>query len=96
MATIVNNPGTGSDSSGMSGLLIGIVLLLALFFLFWIFGLPYLRNTGGGGQTPTTIENNVQAPEVPESAPAQDGDTTINVPIPDEVDVNVRNMEGEQ
>lgn len=88
MATIVNTPGT-SDSSGSNGMLIGIVLVIAVLLLFWFFGMPYFRGAGGGANTtPTnTIENNVQAPEAPA---ADGGDTNINVPIPDEVDVNVQ------
>jgi hypothetical protein len=67
--------------------------MVVLFLLFWIFGMPYLRGSGG---TPTTnVENNVQAPEAPqqaqEQAPAAGGDTNINVPIPEKIDVNVQN-----
>jgi hypothetical protein len=87
MATIVNTPGT-SDSSGTNGLLIGIVLVVVVFALFWFFGMPYLRGGGTGSSAPTNnIENNVQAPEAPTG---EGGDTNINVPVPDEVDVNIQ------
>ncbi len=89
MATIVNTPGTTTDSSGTNGLLIGVVLIFTMFLVFWFFGMPYLRNAGGA---PTTqVENNVQAPEAPEQAPAQGGDTNISIPVPDKVDVNIQN-----
>lgn len=93
MATIVNTPGTTSESSSMNGVLIGIILIFALMLLFWIFGMPYV---GRSGAPTTNVENNVQAPEVPEQVPAQTGDTNINVPIPDQIDVNVENKDSEQ
>lgn len=88
MATVVNNPGTNSDSAGASGMLIGVVLVIAVLLLFWIFGLPYFSGNGASNTQPTTIENNMQPP-------ADEGDTNVNVPIPDEVDVNVQNDGGE-
>ncbi len=91
MATIVNTPGTPTESSNSSGILAVILLVLALVFLFWFFGMPYLRGGNTGGAPTTNVENNVQAPSVPDQAQPEGGDTNINVPIPDEVDVNVRN-----
>lgn len=92
MATIVNTPGTNSDSSGSNGLLIGVVLVLVMILLFLFVGVPYFRGSGNGGETPqTNVENNVLAPETPEQAPAQGGETNITIPIPDKVDVNIQN-----
>ncbi len=45
MATIVNNPGpTGTaDTNSSLGLIIGVILLLVMFFAFLYYGLPALR-----------------------------------------------------
>lgn len=67
MATVVKNPGSNSDSSGTNGLLIGLLLVIVVILLFWVFG---TLNFGGGAN--------------------------INVPIPDEIDVNVQNGGGEE
>lgn len=88
MATVVNNPSTNSDSAGTSGMLIGVVLVIAVLLLLWIFGMPYLNGNGTSNTQPTTIENNMQPP-------AEEGDTNVNVPIPDQIDVNVQN-DGDQ
>lgn len=87
MATIVNNPGATSDSSGTNGLLIAVVLVFALILFFWFYGMPYFRGGRNQDGTPTTnIENNVQAPE---QAPAPAGDTNVNIPVPEKVDVKI-------
>lgn len=49
MATIINNPSGGDSSHSGVGLIIGIVLALVVIVLFFIYGLPALRNLGGGG-----------------------------------------------
>lgn len=45
MTTIINNPDTGSGGSGGAGLIIGLVLVLVAIALFFLFGLPALRNS---------------------------------------------------
>lgn len=92
MATIINTPGNASDSNDSNGLITGLILIIVVALLFWLIGMPYLR---GSGATPdTNIENNMQAPA--DQAPAESGDTNINVPIPDEINVNVTNGQGGQ
>jgi hypothetical protein len=45
MATVVNNP-SDTGSNGL-GLVLGVILVLAVLFLFFVYGLP--RLTGGAG-----------------------------------------------
>lgn len=45
MATIINNPGNGEDSSGAGGLLLGFILLIIVLALFFLYGLPMIRNS---------------------------------------------------
>lgn len=43
MATIINNPQPSNDSSGPMGMIIGIIVLLVVGYLFFIYGLPAVR-----------------------------------------------------
>jgi hypothetical protein len=56
MTTVVNTPGgsTSSDSSGM-GMIIGVIVLLAIVFLIFFYGMPFLRGTA-------TQQNSAPAP----------------------------------
>ncbi|KKS93679.1 MAG: hypothetical protein UW68_C0032G0003 [Candidatus Collierbacteria bacterium GW2011_GWB1_44_6] len=49
--TIINNP--PSESGGGMGMLVGLIILLVLGYLLWIYGLPALRNM----QVPTPTIN---------------------------------------
>lgn len=51
MATIVNNP-TTPESGGNIGMIVGVVLLLLFGFLFIVYGLPAMRNSGNTSTTP--------------------------------------------
>ncbi len=44
MTTIVNTPPVQNESSGNMGMVIGFIGILVLGFLFFVFGLPALRN----------------------------------------------------
>jgi len=63
MATIVNNPAPNNSGSGM-GFLLGIIILVIIGAIFFIYGLPYIRQgIGGGGiqvNVPKDINVNVQ------------------------------------
>lgn len=48
MATIVNNPAP-NDSGGGMGFLLGVIILVAVGVLFFIYGLPYLQQLTSGG-----------------------------------------------
>lgn len=60
MTTIVNSPAApASDSSGLSGMLMGLVLLLVITFLFFFYGLPALRSATQ--QAPNNV--NIEVPK---------------------------------
>lgn len=42
MATIVNNPAPAAESNGSSGIIIGVLLIIVLVGLFYVYGLPAL------------------------------------------------------
>lgn len=42
MVTVVNNPAPASDSGG-SGVLIGVIVLVALAVIVWFWGIPMMR-----------------------------------------------------
>lgn len=46
MATIVNNPAPSNDSSGGMGMIFGVIGLLIVLYLFFIYGLPAIRQVG--------------------------------------------------
>ncbi|MFS8159707.1 MAG: hypothetical protein ACMG6E_05745 [Candidatus Roizmanbacteria bacterium] len=70
MATIINTPAQGSTDSGNGmGMVIGVILLIGLFFLFFVYGFPMMRNSMGRiGTTPQInvpdkIDINVNQPK---------------------------------
>jgi len=44
MTTIVNNPPVQKESGGNMGLLIGLIVLLVMAYLFFMYGLPAIQN----------------------------------------------------
>ncbi len=68
MTTVVNTPGQASnDSSGM-GMIIGVIVLIAVLFLIFFYGMPFFRGT-------TSQQNNSPTLEVPEQV-----DVNVNNP----------------
>jgi len=65
MTTIVNTPpqSTNNSDSGM-GMIVGLILLLAVVALFFVYGLPLLRRATAAPQVnvPDKIDVNVNAP----------------------------------
>ena len=66
MTTVVNNPaptGTHDSGSGM-GFFLGLIVLLLLVFLFFVYGLPALRNSFSTPSinVPGQIDVNVNTP----------------------------------
>lgn len=62
MTTVVNNPPGNNDSGGM-GMIIGLVIVVALGFLFYVYGLPALRNAQVGTpqiNVPSQVDINVK------------------------------------
>lgn len=68
MATIVNNPGNGDSGSGM-GMIVAVIVLLAVVLLFFVYGLPAIRQAGSPQiNVPSEIDVNVTTPD---SQPAE-------------------------
>jgi hypothetical protein len=66
MATIVNTPASGNTDSGSTGLLFGILLIVAMVLLFYFFGLPLIRGGYSSGpqvNVPDHMNVNVQTPQ---------------------------------
>ena len=69
MATIVNTtPAATSDTGSGTGFLVGMILLLAFIFLFFMYGLPLLTQSfrsASGPQVniPDKINVNVNTPQ---------------------------------
>ncbi len=76
MATIINNPGTNSDDSGV-GVVIGVVVGLLLIVLFFAYALPSIRGTATPSttQAPGGATVNVQLPGGSTPAPASGNGT---------------------
>ena len=62
MTTIINTPQPNEDSSGGMGMIIGLVLVVFATFLFFIYGLPALRQMRLGNpqiNVPSEIDVNI-------------------------------------
>ena len=61
MATTIINPSPNNESSSSNGIafLIGIIILVVLGLLFFVYGLPYLRGFSGTDG----VQINVPVPE---------------------------------
>lgn len=53
MATIINNPdsGTSDNASGGAGMLIGAIVLILILIIFFVYGLPAIRGSSTKGNT---------------------------------------------
>ena len=61
MTTIVNNP-PSNDSGGNMGMIVGLVLVLVIGYLFFVYGLPALQHMQFGTpqiKVPGKIDVNV-------------------------------------
>ncbi len=66
MATIVNTPASGNSDSGSTGILLGVLLIVAMVLLFYFFGLPLIRGGYSSGtqvNVPEKVNVNVQTPQ---------------------------------
>lgn len=60
MATVVNNPGTNDSGSGL-GMVLGIIVILAVALLFFVYGLPMLNQSSTPQvNVPGKVDVNVQ------------------------------------
>lgn len=78
MATIINNPGGtdgGNSNGGGSGLIIGVVIAIVVLAILFIYVLPNMR---GGADTEPATTGGSNTP------------STVNVEVPDQIDVNVK------
>lgn len=66
MTTIINTPQPKEDSGGGMGMVIGLVVIVLLGFLFFVYGLPAIRQIKLGGteiNVPDKIDVTVNQPE---------------------------------
>lgn len=67
MATIVNTPASTDNNSG-TGFLLGVILLIAFFLLFFFYGLPFIGQMIQGFGSPQVnipgkVDVNVNTPQ---------------------------------
>ena len=67
MATIINNPG-GGEKSSVVGIIVGVVIALVIIILFFMYGLPALRNRGTESTAPGA-NINVELPDTSPNPP---------------------------
>ena len=46
MTTVVNNPPPSNDSGGGMGMIIGLIALIVVAYLFFVYGFPAIRQMG--------------------------------------------------
>lgn len=66
MTTVINTPQPASDQSNGMGMIIGLVVLVVFGFLFYVYGLPAIRQMKVGSpqvNIPSTIDVNVNQAE---------------------------------
>ena len=71
MATIINNPGNTEGGGSSIAVIVGVIVLVAIVGLFFVYGLPAMRS-GTPAPQETAIDVNVKLPvaEIPTPAPA--------------------------
>lgn len=65
MATVINNPPASNNSGGPMGMIVGLIVLVVLAFLFFVYVLPAVQQTQSGTQinVPSEIDVNVKQSE---------------------------------
>ncbi len=66
MATIVNNPAPSDNSGGPMGMIVGLIALMVIAYLFFVYGLPAVRQMRSGGtqiNVPSEIDVNINKSE---------------------------------
>jgi len=65
MTTIVNNPAPENNSGGGMGMIIGLIVLILIAFVFFVYGLPAIRQMKLGSpqiNVPSKIDVNINQP----------------------------------
>jgi hypothetical protein len=64
MSTIINNPKGGENSDNLSGTIIGIIIVIVLAVLFFVYAVPAIRNSDDTQEQPKndTLDINVKLP----------------------------------
>lgn len=70
MATIVNTPGSTSDSGNSMGLIVAVLLIAFFGILFFVYGLPMLRRSAPATEVVIPDQINVDV-NTPQTEPAQ-------------------------
>lgn len=61
MTTVINSPGNNGEGMGM-GMIIGVLIAIVAIILFFVYGLPAIRNSNTEESSNTTI--NVEVPPI--------------------------------
>jgi hypothetical protein len=86
MTTVVNTPGS-SNGDNSASLLLGVLLILVIGVLFYIYGLPFLSRTA---VAPTSVTNtNTTTTESSPAASPTSTSTTQPIIVPDDIDVTI-------
>lgn len=66
MTTVINTPGNSDSSGGALGLIVGIIVLIIVGALFFIYVLPMINSSlnNSGEPKDNTMDINVQLPPV--------------------------------
>lgn len=65
MTTIINTPPATKESGGSMGVIIGLIVLVIVAYLFFMFGLPAIRRVQVGApqiNIPSKIDVNINQP----------------------------------
>lgn len=64
MTTIVNTPAPAAESDNGMGMVFGLIVLAAVLFIFFVYGLPAIRRMGSPQiNIPSKIDVNINQPK---------------------------------
>lgn len=61
MTTVINNPGVGETGDSAVGMIVGVILLLVVVGLFFVYALPAIRGNSAAPRS-DTVDVNVKFP----------------------------------
>jgi len=62
MTTVINNPGDSGEGLGI-GIIVAVLVVMVAVVLFFVYGLPAIRNSKTGESSTTNIKIEVPAPD---------------------------------